>query len=109
LRVGIAVPESGKPEELELRLPVPVALEGRVVDAAGRPVPHASIAFLRSHPVAANLVEETRADAQGRFSVPGFAREDRQVPLRVSAPGEEGEAVEIQVTPRDGPVEVRLP
>jgi hypothetical protein len=110
LRVGIAVPDRGDPPELELQLPVPVALAGRVVDAQGRGVPGARIWFLRSQPVAPNLLERIEADREGRFSIPGFTAEDRDVPLIVSAPGgSEGEGVETEATPRDSPVEIRLP
>jgi hypothetical protein len=108
LRVGLAVPEAGEPPALDLRLPEAVKLEGRVVDAAGRPVPGASIAFQRSWPIAPNLVEEVVADGEGRFSIPGFTREDRDVELRVAAPGSEA-SQDVLATPRDGPVEVRLP
>jgi hypothetical protein len=60
--------------------------------------------------VAPNLLERIEADREGRFSIPGFTAEDRDVPLIVSAPGgSEGEGVETEATPRDSPVEIRLP
>jgi protocatechuate 3,4-dioxygenase beta subunit len=108
--VGIAVPDRGDPPGLELRLPIPVALTGRVVGPKGEPVPRARVDFLRSHPVAANLVESTDADAQGRFSIPAFTAEDLDVELWVRRPGApEDEGVEFHAIPRDGPVEIRLP
>lgn len=110
LRLGIAVPDRGDPSDLELRLPLPVALTGRVVDAKGQPVPRAKIDYVRSHPVSANLVETLDADAQGRFSIPAFTAEDPDVELSVSRPGApEDDAVEFHAVPRDGPVEIRLP
>jgi hypothetical protein len=110
LRVGIAVPERGDPPDLDLRLPVAVALTGRVVDAQGRPVPRARIAFLRAYPVAANLMEETAADTEGRFSIPGFTALDPAVELWVGREGgKDDDEIEFPAVPRDSPVEIRLP
>ncbi len=110
LRVGIAVLARGEPAKLDLRLPVAISLEGRVIDARGNPVPRASVAFLRSYPVGSNLLEKIEADEQGRFSIPGFTGEDGDVELSVRAPvAAEEDAVQVQATPRDGPIEIRLP
>ena len=108
LRVGLSVTEQGEDAPLRLQLPVAVALEGRVVDPSGDPVAHARIDFQRSHPVAPNLVESVVADEQGRFSIPGFTREDEGVPVWATSPGGGRFHTKVEVTPRDGAVEIRL-
>jgi hypothetical protein len=102
LQVGIAVPDRGDPPDLDLQLPVAVALEGRVIDSKGQPVAGVVVWFLRAHPVAPNLMERTVTDREGRFSIPGFTAEDRDIELTAKD-------VEWKATPRDGPVEIRLP
>ena len=101
LRVAIPISETGTIPELKLRLPQPVSLRGRVVDPGGRGVPNLEVAYMRSHPVAANLMESVRTDAEGRFEIGGFTREDESVPLYVRSERR-------KVTPRDGPVEIRV-
>jgi hypothetical protein len=105
LHVGVEVPRGAEPEPLDLRLPAAVSLEGRVVDASGAPVAGASVAFMRLHPVPSSLLEAVTTDAQGRFAIPAFTREDEAVPLWVTFGGTR---VEREVTPRDGPVSIVL-
>ena len=101
LRVAIPV-RAGQPIfELDLRLPTPVSLRGRVVDASGAGVANLELSYMRSHPVAANLIESARTDADGRFEIPGFTREDEDIPLHAGS-------VFRKVTPRDGAIEIRL-
>lgn len=110
LRVGIAVPEHGDPPDLDLRLPIAIPLSGRVLDANGVPVPRARIAFLRGYPIAPNLMEQVSADAEGRFSIPGFSADDPGIVLWVCREdAKTDDAVEFDAAPRDSPVEIRLP
>jgi hypothetical protein len=101
LRTAIPV-AVGKPiEELGLRLPKNVPLRGRVVDRSGGGVAGVVVAYLRAHPIAANLVETVRTDAEGRFEIPGFTRQDEGVSVHLGN-------VEHKVTPREGPVEFSI-
>jgi len=101
LRAAIPIPETGTIPELKLRLPEHVSLRGRVVDSDGRGVANLEVMYMRSRPVAANLIESVRTDAEGRFEIAGFTREDENVPLYAGS-------AHRKVTPRDGPVEIRV-
>ncbi len=102
LRVAIPVTEGKQTAPLRLQLPAAVPLRGRVVDGTGRGAGNVRVDFMRSRPVAGNLVESVTTDSDGRFAIPGFTRQDEDVPVWVNGN-------EHTVTPRDGPVEIRLP
>jgi hypothetical protein len=74
------------PEPMEFRLDAGYALEGRIVDAAGLPVPSASVhAVGYPDPDWERPVLRTRADERGRFRIEGLGGEQARV--YVTAPG----------------------
>ncbi len=101
LRVALPIKGAGTLDDLKLRLPPALSLRGRVVDAQGHAAAGVTVEYMRSHPVSANLTESVRTADDGRFEIPGFTREDEGVSVYVGGQ-------EHKVTPRDGPIEIRL-
>jgi hypothetical protein len=95
-------------------------LSGRVLDAAGRPVPHADITAVARRPFRPGdhgLREDTlrvgRADADGRFRLSVSADfpcwyPDRKVVLVASAAGHPPVTLPVPTAAGQGPVELRL-
>ena len=54
-------------------------VEGRVVDAGGRPVPDATVILLERHFVMHNERQRTRTDSAGRFHFTGNANHSLQL------------------------------
>jgi carboxypeptidase family protein len=61
------------------------AVEGRVVDAAGRPVADASVILLERHFVMHNERQRTRTDSRGYFRFTG--NDNHSLQLEAEAPG----------------------
>ena len=69
---NLVLPPSGK-LSLDLILNLGIRLEGRVLDADGRPVPSATVAARPSGDSTLNQVPQTVSDADGRYSLTGLA------------------------------------
>jgi RNA polymerase sigma factor (sigma-70 family) len=97
-----------------------VTFVGRILDAAGKPIPHADVTAVARRPFRAGdfgLREDTlrvgRADAQGSFRLTVRADfptwyPDRKVVLVASAPGIPPTTLPVSISASQNPVELRL-